>query len=160
MKEALETLDSINHKRLESQREYKVDRLVRAFLTLKVLTSVSWSVGSLFHCCGTFDASDPAHAALQPPPHMHQPDTRVGRLDRSCCVLACATVVQLYSLPFWKVLTIVPSSSLFLMLYLLFSGASGIPERCSKCNFHVLSVELLWFFGSKTVFSFNSAFCS
>lgn len=32
MKKALETLDSINHKRLESQREYKVDRLVRVFL--------------------------------------------------------------------------------------------------------------------------------
>lgn len=32
MKKALETLDGINHKRLESQREYKVDRLVRVFL--------------------------------------------------------------------------------------------------------------------------------
>lgn len=30
VKEALETLDSINHKRRESQREYKVDRLYSA----------------------------------------------------------------------------------------------------------------------------------
>ena len=67
VKEALETLDSINHKRSESQREYKVDRLVCVFLNLEVLTSVSWSVGSLFHCCGAFDAGSPAHAALQPP---------------------------------------------------------------------------------------------
>lgn len=41
MKEALEMLDSINHKRSGSQRKYKVDRLVRVFLNLEVLTSVS-----------------------------------------------------------------------------------------------------------------------
>lgn len=41
VKEALETLDSINQKRLESQREYKVDVLVHVFLNLEVLTSVS-----------------------------------------------------------------------------------------------------------------------
>lgn len=93
-------------------------------------------------------------------PRVHQPDTRVVRLDRSCCVLACTTVKRLSSLPFWKGLAIVPSSSLFLMLYLLFSGAPGAPERCSKCHFHVLSVELLWFFVGKSVFSFNSAFCA
>lgn len=42
VKEALETLDSISRKRPESQREYKVDRLVCVFLNLGVLTSVSW----------------------------------------------------------------------------------------------------------------------
>lgn len=42
LKEALETLDSINHKHSESQREYKVDRPVCVFLNLEVLTSVSW----------------------------------------------------------------------------------------------------------------------
>jgi len=67
MKEAVATLDSINHKRWVSQREYKIDRLVCACLNPEVLTSVSWSVGSLFHGCGGVDAGAPARAALQPP---------------------------------------------------------------------------------------------
>lgn len=45
-----------------------------------------------------------------------------------------------------------PSFSRFSVLCLLFCGAPGIPDWCSKCNFCVLFVELLWFFGGKTVF--------
>lgn len=47
---------------------------------------------------------------------------------------------------------ICPSFSRFSMLCLLFCGAPGIPDWFSKCNFCVLFVELLWFFGGKTVF--------
>ena len=97
----------------------------------------------------------PRHAQPYSLLHVRQPDAH-----RSCRVSARPPAEQLSSLPFGNVLTIVPGSSLSFMLCLLFSGAPGIPERCSKCNCRVLSVELLWFFGGKTVFSFNSAFCS
>lgn len=59
----------------------------------------------------------------------------------------CTAVKPIFSLLFWKVLEIVAS-----LLYPLLSGAPGIPAGHSKCNFHVLSTEMLFLLEAKSCF--------
>lgn len=117
------------------------------FLNLKALTSDSWPVALLgVHLVPTW------HMQPHNLPNRHQPDTCPGRLGLSCCVFSTSLSWMTLLRVFLKSTRSCPSFSRFSMLCLLYSGAPGIPDWCSKCNFCVLFVELLWFFGGKTVF--------
>lgn len=98
MKEGLETLDSINHKCSELQREYKIHRLcVCGFKSRGFKNSllISWKPVWV-----AVEHPVPSARHTQPSslPRVHELYVGAGTLGQACCLLACTTVKLLYAI--------------------------------------------------------------